>query len=70
MYYARGGDSFNISCAGEGNAVLLKAGIPYLSRQKFRKNAANNAEIKSAKKWPAKSNRKVMCGSKLYYVNL
>ena len=30
MYYARGGDSFNISCAGDGNAVLLKAGLPYL----------------------------------------
>jgi DNA-3-methyladenine glycosylase len=26
MYYARGGDSFNVSCAGAGNAVLLKAG--------------------------------------------
>ncbi|HUJ77047.1 MAG TPA: DNA-3-methyladenine glycosylase, partial [bacterium] len=30
MYYARGGDSFNISCRGDGNAVLLKAGVPYL----------------------------------------
>ncbi|MFS8631502.1 MAG: DNA-3-methyladenine glycosylase, partial [Bacillales bacterium] len=29
MYYARGGDSLNISCLGEGNAVLLKSGIPY-----------------------------------------
>ncbi|NIP71796.1 MAG: 3-methyladenine DNA glycosylase, partial [Gammaproteobacteria bacterium] len=25
MYYARGGDSFNVSCAGPGNAVLVKA---------------------------------------------
>ena len=30
MYYARGGDSFNISVRGAGNAVLLKAGFPYL----------------------------------------
>lgn len=30
MYYARGKDSFNISCLGEGNAVLCKAGIPYV----------------------------------------
>lgn len=30
MYYARGDDSFNISCKGEGNAVLLKSGIPYI----------------------------------------
>jgi DNA-3-methyladenine glycosylase len=29
MYYARGGDSFNVSCRGAGNAVLLKAGLPY-----------------------------------------
>ena len=30
MYYARGRDSFNVSCAGEGNAVLVKAGVPFL----------------------------------------
>ena len=29
MYYARGGDSFNFSCLGPGNAVLIKAGIPH-----------------------------------------
>jgi len=29
MYYARGGDSFNLSCRGEGNAVLVKSGIPW-----------------------------------------
>jgi DNA-3-methyladenine glycosylase len=29
MYYARGGDSLNISCQGDGNAVLIKAGIPH-----------------------------------------
>ncbi|MFU8797250.1 MAG: DNA-3-methyladenine glycosylase [Gammaproteobacteria bacterium] len=29
MYYARGGDSLNISCAGNGNAVLIKSAIPY-----------------------------------------
>lgn len=25
MYYARGGDSLNVSCRGEGNAVLIKS---------------------------------------------
>ena len=30
MYYARGDDSLNVSCQGEGNAVLIKSGIPYL----------------------------------------
>ena len=29
MYYARGGDSFNVSCRGEGNAVLIKSGCVY-----------------------------------------
>lgn len=29
MYYARGRDSLNISCAGEGNAVLIKSAYPY-----------------------------------------
>ena len=28
MYYARGGDSFNVSCKGKGNAVLIKSGVP------------------------------------------
>lgn len=30
MYYARGGDSLNISVEGKGNAVLIKAAYPYL----------------------------------------
>ena len=29
MYYARGNDSFNVSCHGEGNAVLFKSGHVY-----------------------------------------
>ena len=32
MYYARGGDSLNFSCLGEGNAVLIKSGVPYLDK--------------------------------------
>jgi DNA-3-methyladenine glycosylase len=31
MYYARGGDSFNMSVHGQGNAVLFKAGLPLLA---------------------------------------
>ena len=30
MYYARGADSLNISCHGEGNAVLIKSAVPYV----------------------------------------
>ncbi|GAB4223998.1 MAG: DNA-3-methyladenine glycosylase [Gammaproteobacteria bacterium] len=33
MYYARGGDSLNISCRGEGNAVLIKSAYPYLQSE-------------------------------------
>ncbi|MBF0289583.1 MAG: DNA-3-methyladenine glycosylase [SAR324 cluster bacterium] len=29
MYYARGGDSLNFSCQGEGNAVLIKSCLVY-----------------------------------------
>jgi DNA-3-methyladenine glycosylase len=29
MYYSRGGDSLNISCRGEGNAVLVKSALPF-----------------------------------------
>jgi DNA-3-methyladenine glycosylase len=29
MYYARGKDSLNVSCKGEGNAVLIKSAYPY-----------------------------------------
>ena len=32
MYYARGGDSLNFSCRGDGNAVLIKAAIPYFDK--------------------------------------
>jgi DNA-3-methyladenine glycosylase len=28
MYHSRAGDSLNVSCEGEGNAMLLKAGVP------------------------------------------
>jgi DNA-3-methyladenine glycosylase len=30
MYYSRGGDSLNVSCKGEGNAVLIKSAVPFL----------------------------------------
>jgi len=32
MYYACGADSLNVSCGGPGNAVLIKAGYPYLEK--------------------------------------
>ena len=35
MYYSRGGDSFNISCRGKGNAVLIKSAVPFLKRPQY-----------------------------------
>lgn len=32
MYYARGGDSLNISVKGDGNAILVKSAIPYIDQ--------------------------------------
>jgi len=32
MYYARGKDSLNVSCKGEGNAVLIKGATPFIDR--------------------------------------
>ena len=37
MYYARGGDSLNVSCRGKGNAVLIKSGYPYKNGKKTDK---------------------------------
>ncbi|MGD9152948.1 MAG: DNA-3-methyladenine glycosylase [Gammaproteobacteria bacterium] len=37
MYYARGGDSLNISCKGQGNAVLIKSAIPYIDKKSPQK---------------------------------
>jgi len=36
MYHSRGGDSLNISCRGQGNAVLIKSGVPYLDLEDAR----------------------------------
>jgi len=37
MYYSRGGDSLNISCRGEGNAVLIKAAAPFTRGRNTKK---------------------------------
>lgn len=38
MYYARGGDSLNISARGEGNAVLIKSAVAHFDRTSPRNN--------------------------------
>jgi len=38
MYYARGGDSLNVSARGEGNAVLIKSAVVHFDRTSPRDN--------------------------------
>lgn len=33
MYHSRAGDSLNVSCRGEGNAVLVKSGLVYMDER-------------------------------------
>jgi len=42
MYYARGGDSFNISARGEGNAVLIKSAIALGDDEQIQHMQRNN----------------------------
>ncbi len=37
MYYSRGGDSLNVSCRGDGNAVLIKSALPFLKGKNTKK---------------------------------
>lgn len=39
MYYARGGDSLNVSARGAGNAVLIKSAFPYFDPLSPRETA-------------------------------
>lgn len=36
LYHSRAGDSLNVSCRGEGNAVLVKAGRPFFDERSPR----------------------------------
>lgn len=64
MYYARGADSFNISCQGEGNAVLIKSGVPHLhSDSEDMLNIMHNLNPSSQKK--LRPNMKLCSGQTL-----
>ncbi len=65
MYYARGGDSFNISCAGDGNAVLLKAGIPYLEDKNSAKMLQFVQQLNPQKNGQPRATEKLCAGQTL-----
>ncbi len=50
MYYARGCPSLNISTKGEGNAVLIKSGIPYDTNPIIAETMRSLNPIKGSKK--------------------
>jgi len=54
MYYARGGDSLNISCQGDGNAVLIKAGYPDENVTDFEKMILHMQNLNLPKNKPGK----------------
>ena len=52
MYYARGGDSLNISVKGEGNAVLIKSAFPWFDQRSPKSNLSIMQQLN-----PIKSNK-------------
>ena len=54
MYYSRGKDSFNVSCRGEGNAVLIKGGMQYADKDSLevmhKLNPASNGSKRDDKR--------------------
>lgn len=49
MYHSRAGDSLNISCHGEGNAVLIKSGIPYEKAKNYATMIAKMQQLNPQK---------------------
>ena len=52
MYYSRGKASFNISCQGPGNAVLIKAGAPTCTGPELREMQELNPSTNGGRREP------------------
>jgi len=48
MYYARGGDSLNVSCGGDGNAVLIKSAYAQCDLQTHQQAIATMQQLNPA----------------------
>ena len=48
MYYARGGDSLNVSCSGDGNAVLIKSAYAQPDLQTHQQAIATMQQLNPA----------------------
>jgi DNA-3-methyladenine glycosylase len=65
MYYAHGGDSLNISCAGDGNAVLIKSGMPYFAAENATKMVAVMQKLNPQKNGSPRVPEKLCAGQTL-----
>lgn len=65
MYYARGKDSFNVSCRGEGDAVLIKSALTMCEGAELLKMMNNNPKPSGEKRERNKlcSGQTLVCAS-------
>lgn len=65
MYYARGKDSLNVSCRGEGNAVLIKSAFAYEDKHTSRNAIAMMQQLNPAPDGSSRPTHKLCCGQTL-----
>ena len=65
MYYARGKDSLNVSCHGEGNAVLIKSAFPYEDEHTGKRAIATMQQLNPAADGSSRPPHKLCCGQTL-----
>lgn len=70
MYYARGKDSFNVSCKGEGNAVLMKGGMAYTDVISPEAALDIMHELNPAGDGSRRDDKKLCSGQTLFFANL
>lgn len=65
MYYARGKDSLNVSCHGEGNAVLIKSAFPFEDEQTDKRAITIMQQLNPAADGSLRPPNKLCCGQTL-----
>lgn len=65
MYYARGADSLNISTQGDGNAVLIKSGYPFIELTTPKNMIAIMQKLNPAKNGSLRPIEKLCAGQTL-----
>lgn len=65
MYYARGGDSLNVSCGAKGDAVLIKAGYPFFDEQSPASTLCTMQKLNSARDGSLRPQHKLCAGQTL-----